>query len=1724
MTGNLEKLRRFKTLFISLGQPSKIAAFSGNGFILNKLKNRPITSTEERIEIEFQTKQSNSSLFCAGSETQLLRLDIVNGLLKVFLHLPITETDIQLNLVEGNDAITQNHGIYRKNKLSSLFQLDILIQSKLDPTLRLDDNQWHSIILARSNSLLQVYIDNDLVFTRLLGPSNYQRLYLLHTQIIVLGGPYKLGDIFQMNSMEIVTDNNFIGFISKAVFQADSLEMNILEFTLSNLHGFRIQSIYPLTNKTYHHHPHHQTNGIQSYTMEPIEFIQICHLINIMNQMITSSISFNSTMFDDDDDDDMFIILKLPTLNLLQNSIECIQQNVKSTNNLIHTLKWIHIEIQFNQYTNQQNGLLFLLNDDTTNKLKHYSLIQNDHQQIINKYHFNKNILIGAEFRNNQLYIIIQKNKQIWFNIKLNSKFNQLSLLHNQYKLQIKYTMIWLINKNNNQSLNNLWPLVKIQYDDDTIDNWITVGPNNQYSDDNNSNDIHLTVLNNEQELKLMKNLKIVNQVYQNIWQNTLWFGRTIYLGGINYTKSIENGLFIPGIQNIHNKYQHFQGCITRVTINGLRLDLQSAFQARIRYLQSIQHEKIHTITKFSLPFNCDNNNVTTEMFSNICSSFDSDKLSCSLNKQYHHHHYHHYYYHHRRERLSNSYLYNFTELKDSTPIIHFNGLQLIRIQLPVQQYSSLLWIVFMFQTNYLNETILYTIPNLQYELNMIDKFISKKIDKKMFTYEEINQFILPVQQLKQQQKMNQQFIYNETVDNFQISLVNGYIHVKYIISNKHEVYELPVFLSDGKWHYFELIHNNSYITVYLDKNVFSQRTNLTITELPVQQIIIGSSNLYESSLLPINSRVNQIAGYNGNIAHFLYNGIELMSYKKKYVHIQYPLNESNLENNFEFTLHQWVIEFTAQLFEYNVGYKPTSYDFPVQFKQSKCYLSIINKHFENVPLLIKFSFKTSIDQGILLFILNKLNDNFLLIELFSGHLLYSVHFNNELITKKITTLSINKGVLFNDSQWYTVELLQENKVSDILTIRINTQISIETFTNIDLNELLNYKQSFSNYIINIGGCPMPDFMKFQGKIKSRFGFQGCIANFQLNHHPTINLLQMAKIYPSLDCNDHIVYGCESMTSGCASSQNRNNNIYPFQSSLHDFESSDDSRNVYMCYNDGECLDKLNTFYCACDLTTFQGHQCNEVGTTLHFGKIGSINAYLFNSNETLTNGKQYTGFVQFEIEYNDLYTVNDIFTFGLQLDIKRLHHTDKLKSIDNDFITLLFAGNQFQNNLTYLHIYLEQGYLKMKFLLDGSMIVIDGPKINVQDGYYHRIRGIRSRNQILLEVDQYQTVYRLYNEFTSLLKTRFIWLGHSPLSNCSDFIQGYVTGVYYNGLRLTDLASGLQHLTFVKVTRYAEVEYTNTFQLKLGPNSPFYTKSNLRKRKKPLQLSKSTSSIFSPLSISNDFITDFNIPNTNGNKCSSCINKDDFSRNPSPLVSSSSYSNDLLPNSEIQPTIITFTKSLNIWLFICLILTGLILISSFGFLIYRCTQHRYIEEYNNHIEHHEQSTSTNEPHLLQSIENVKINELNKQEYYESNHYSQNQSQQNISFYHTGYLNDHRNELNSIIPSSFSIRNDQYANDKIDSLSTSLYIDNVTPSNRNETYTSQNKLQHEFNNQQIDDYKLDRYVNLSTWSTIRNNNNLNGNTLKHSNFFTYHPHQHKSSINDFTFVQSRQAM
>ncbi|CAH8430402.1 unnamed protein product [Heterobilharzia americana] len=1419
-----------------------------------------------------------------GSETQLLRLDIVNGLLRIFLHLPISEVDVSINSIGENDEGIPSH-IRRKSKLSSLFQLDTIIQSHLDPISRLDDNQWHYIIVERTNSMLKVYIDNDLVFTRLIRTTN-QYVYILHTQ---------------------------------AIFQADAIEMNILQFTLSSLHGFRIQSMLntsiPYDNQ---------------YKMVPINFVDICHYLEIINKPIDKNLISNKS---DIINENNYITLKLPVptiVDLLYTSTECNHTTDKyNHNSIMDKLRWIHLKMDFSLKKVEQyhNGLIFLLRDDTDNRMKHFSSINNIHnnnnnnnnkEQLSMEYNYeypylDGNLFIAGEYRNTTLYIIIQKDKDIWFEVQYYN-YNSVNWLYDIYNtIEIKYTLIWLSDKDNNNNNNNnhiktVWPLVKLY--NYNIKKWITIGWKNKTLD----------VINFEEEFQLLHNFQILDNIYKIIWENTLWFGRTLYLNGMNYTQTIENGLFIPSIHNINGIHQYFQGKILRLSVNGLLLNLQSAIQARSRYLQSIHHEKISQAANELYSPSVWKNNSYSQMNLGICCS---NQLSCSkyVPNQW-------------GWKLidlcrCHSTHFQMLNLQNGTPMMYFNGLQTVRLQFPVQQYSPLLWIQFMLQTSHLNGTLLYTKPESQYEDSIIYNLISTNGERKqLLDYKRKLYFHhLSLYQQQKESLRNEYDFFGTSYQQFQIVTSNGHIHLKYFVDKKKEVIELPMYISDGKWHYFEMIQNNSHMIIHLDQNIFHYRINLTISRLPIQQIIIGSANTQQSSSVLTIQRV---------VIKSLVTLEEL--------HTCYTMNSMlNCYNNTEM--------------------KPINYDYPIRFKQSKCYLSLFN-HSMDSQLSIKFSFKSFVDQGILLFISNKYqNDSFLLIELFNGHIHFSVYFNMKVLTK--TTME--SQIYYNDTKWHTVEVFRPNKQKNIFSLRTNTQMSMDTFSEIQLPEHFNIDQYISSSVINIGGCSSSDYIRFRKNINSREVFRlvlGCIANFQLSHKPTINLLQSAQILPNLNCIDQIVPNCELHTFGCALMHK--SNAYSYKSNFYNLEThvegdeeevAEETFNEHMCYNDGKCFQVLNKFYCVCDLTTFQGHQCNEVGTTLHFGKVNSFMKSL-NLNETLMELDQVAGFVHFQIESNHIpKTLNpvntdiliEIFSLGIQLELLMTEIADQVK-VSSDYVTLLYASTGENIDLTYLHVYLEQGYLKMKFHLDGSMIVIDGPKVYLYDGYYHRIRGMRSSNQVLLEVDQYHTIYRLYNEFNSLLNIQDIWLGHSPLANRSDFIRGYLIGVYYNGLKLTDLAAGLKYLTFVKVTRYSHVDHINKLQLKLGPNSPFYTESSPRKVNKQMLSKSSSTSYIVPMD---------SIPfNLSKEICSSCIIKKDYYWSQTTLSSNSKA----FVNSQF------YSRQFIYWLFICLILTGLLLITSFGFLIYRCTHQQNLIQYNDeHIHHNEQLNITSEINLLQS-------------------------------------------------------------------------------------------------------------------------------------------------------------
>ncbi|CAH8826655.1 unnamed protein product [Trichobilharzia szidati] len=1675
----------------------RIALFSGHGYILNKLTNRPITSTEEKVEIEFQTKQSNTTLFCAGSETELLRLDIINGLLRVFLHLPISEMGLPMNsLGESQEGVLSY--VKQKSKLSSLFQLDVVIQSHLDPASRLDDNQWHYVILERSNSMLQVYIDNDLVFTRLISSLD-QYAYLLHTQVLVLGGSYKLGDIFQVNSINAGSDTNFIGIMSKAIFQADALDMNILKFTVSGLHGFRI---YPVTKSNAS--IHQTADKIHDNAMEAVQFITICDLLKLTNNLNASPVSFNS----DADTENAYISLKLPTItvtNMLQSSFDCMQQTNRSITKTQTKLRWIDLEIDFKLLNKEQNanGLLFLLRDDTDNRVKHFKSVNNDRygEQIFKDYEYqyhelDGSSLIGAEFRNSTLHIIIQKSKTIWFEVEMNSP-RTLSM-NSMHTLEIKYTFIWLPSENDTRKI--IWPLVKVRYD--SAQEWIVIGPNSQK---------RLGVITLEQELNLERNFYTLNSLYNTVWQNTLWFGRTLYLGGINYTKSIETGVYIPGLLNINGIRQHFQGCIFRLAVNGLVLDLQSAVKARNRYLQSSAQKKQRTFPVTISKSNCENDSPSQELPNN-CLSETVNRMSCPIEKRLQ--------WKWKPPNLCRCHSHDFEafDFQNGTPILHFNGLQLIRLQFPVQQYSPLLWIQFMFKTNHLNGTILYTVAKSQYVETMMKNIVDPSVEgKPSLEYTQKLYFRKLQQQQQREEKLANSDNSKYSTSNYQgyqIFLLNGYIHVKLFIGKNKAAVELPVYISDGKWHSYELIHNDSHISISLDEHQYQHRTNSTISQLPIQQIIIGSDKNSPES--------NKVTGYTGEIAYFLYNGIELLPYDNNGGIDQHSFNSSPGTLP-QYSLNKWILEFEAQLLQYRKESKPImTYDYPVQFMRSNCYLSLFNRSIDP-ELAIKFYFKSSFHKGILLFILNKFqNDSFILIELFNGQIYFSVNFNNELVT----TNTVESNVLFNDSKWHTVEVFRSPKENNVIIFRVDTETTMETITSARLSNFFNTEEFISNSIINIGGSSTSDLMRFRGKIKSRTGFQGCMANFQLNSEPTIALLQSAQILPSDECSYQIVSGCEFESSSCALTNRRH--IYSYEPTFYDLDIRKELVSLNTCYNQGKCLKQMDKFYCACDLTTFQGHRCNEAGTTLHFGKVGSI-SHLFNLNETLTELKQHIGFVYFQIKTNGMLktptttssdAVVEVFSLGIQLDLIMTENSDRYEAA-NDFITLLYASSGEKIDLTYLHVYLEKGYLKMKFHLDGSVIVIDGPKVNLQDGYYHRIRGIRSSNQVLLEVDQYHTIYRLYNEFSSLMKIQHIWLGHSPISNRSDFIRGYLSGVYYNGLLLTDLAAGIKHLTFVKVIRYLEVEHIGRFQLKLGPNSPFYIDFNPRKEKKQV-LSKSQLSFYTPNVITSDTSDNSNLSILKPENCPSCFSRKDHYWNQ-PTVSN--QSNALL-TSKFHPTVFKPSYSINIWLFVCLILTGIILISSFGFLIYRCAQHQCVEDYANHLQHSEDFNLSNETNLMKS-DNTQISDNHNK------HIPQQKQQQQLPAYTNQHCtslcqtrnNENRYNVNSKPTTAFLIDNFQYIESKNDSdkicLPTVRHSDSEDPlkvSKMNMTFREDDT-----HHGEIDNFKLGKYEKLPNCSTMK----FQQTSMKYPNFFTYNPRKHnvsEANLTNFTFLQNTQAM
>ncbi|KAG5887691.1 hypothetical protein JTB14_002012 [Gonioctena quinquepunctata] len=230
------------------------------------------------------------------------------------------------------------------------------------------------------------------------------------------------------------------------------------------------------------------------------------------------------------------------------------------------------------------------------------------------------------------------------------------------------------------------------------------------------------------------------------------------------------------------------------------------------------------------------------------------------------------------------------------------------------------------------------------------------------------------------------------------------------------------------------------------------------------------------------------------------------------------------------------------------------------------------SKHtFIGLPMLrayssihIDFMFRTREANGLILFNGGKKED-FLAVELVDGHINYIVNVGDGTVTLRDTVREH-----LNDNRWHTVGIRRPSVKQH--TLMVDNDIVIATNFGTGNLEL--------DGILYLGGVYKDLYPLLpQDDIKSRHGFEGCIAGLDLNGESP-NIMEDAVVHSSL-----VTSGCEGQSAKC-------------------------SHNV--CANAGICVQQWNSYTCDCDMTSFTGPTCSDESVSYEFGPNRGIITYTY--------------------------------------------------------------------------------------------------------------------------------------------------------------------------------------------------------------------------------------------------------------------------------------------------------------------------------------------------------------------------------------------------------------------------------------------------------------------------------------------------------------------------------
>ncbi|XP_077594750.1 neurexin 1a isoform X4 [Stigmatopora nigra] len=419
------------------------------------------------------------------------------------------------------------------------------------------------------------------------------------------------------------------------------------------------------------------------------------------------------------------------------------------------------------------------------------------------------------------------------------------------------------------------------------------------------------------------------------------------------------------------------------------------------------------------------------------------------------------------------------------------------------------------------------------------------------------------------------------------------------------------------------------------------------------------------------------------------------------------------------------------------IGYKSIVAD-PVTFRSRSSFVTLPTlQAYYSMHLFMQF--KTTSPDGLVLFNRGDGND-FIVVELVKGYLHYISDLGNG-----AHLIKGNSNSPLNDNHWHNVHISRDT--NNLHTVKIDTKVTTQTTMgakNLDLKGDLY-----------IGGVSKEMYRELPKLVHSREGFQGCLATVDLNGRlPDLLADALATV-------GQVERGCEGPSTTC----------------------QEDS-----CSNQGVCLQQWEGFTCDCSMTSYAGPLCNDAGTTYIFGRDGGVVIYTWPPNERPS-------------------TRADRLALGFSTQQKH---------------AILLRVDSASGLGDYLQLQIDKGNIRVVFNVGTDDINIEESAKFVNDGKYHIVRFTRSGGNATLQLDDLPVIERypsgnIDNERLAIARQRIPyrlgrvvddWLldkgrqltifnsqttvrvGGGGSERRAGMFQGQLSGLYYNGLRILNMAA----------------------------------------------------------------------------------------------------------------------------------------------------------------------------------------------------------------------------------------------------------------------------------------------------------------------------------------------